>query len=155
VAPADLGRVWEMIRALAAFERLDDLLTGSPEALGRALFEEPARLEGLVAARGDRLVGYALFHLTYSSFRTNPRLWLEDLFVEDAARGCGAGEALLAEFCRLALARGCHRADWDVLDWNPARGFYERMGAVPSDTGWTRYGMEAEAMRRLVGRARA
>ena len=77
------------------------------------------------------LVGYALYHFTFSSFRTNPRMWLEDLYVEPAARGTGAGEALLAAFVRDALARGCHRVDWDVLEWNPARAFYERMGATP------------------------
>ncbi len=148
----DLPRVWEMIHGLAAFEKLEDILTGSREALERGLFDEPVRIEGVVAERDGRLVGYALFHYTYSSFRTNPRHWLEDLYVEDAARGSGAGEALLAEVCRIALERGCHRLEWDVLDWNPARAFYERMGGRPADEGWTKYAMTADAMRRLAER---
>ncbi len=147
----DLPRVWEMIRALAEFEHMLDYLTGSVEALERALFDAPPHLYGLVAQRPDgTLAGYALYHFTYSSFRTNPRMWLEDLFVEPSARGTGAGESLLAAFCRDALARGCHRVDWHVLDWNPARGFYERMGAAPSNEGWTQMGLDAAGMRKLA-----
>ncbi len=150
VAPADVPRVWALVGELAAFEKLEDILTGSAEKLASALFTEPPALYGLVAEREGRVVGYALFHFTFSSFRTSRRLWLEDLYVEPGARGSGAGAALLRAFVREALARGCHRVDWDVLDWNPARAFYERMGAVPSGGGFLKYGMDADAMRRLV-----
>jgi GNAT superfamily N-acetyltransferase len=146
----DVPRVWEMVRGLAEFERLLDLLTGDAARLERALFEMPPFLYGLVAEQGGALVGYALYHYTFSSFRTNPRMWLEDLFVEPAARGTGAGEALLAAFARDALARGCHRVDWHVLDWNPARQFYERMGATPSDGGFLQVGLDEAAMRALA-----
>ncbi|NOT34344.1 MAG: GNAT family N-acetyltransferase [Candidatus Eisenbacteria bacterium] len=151
---ADLPRVCELLRQLADFEKLTDMLTGTPAMLERALFDDPQRLEGIVAERDGRIVGYALFHYTFSSFRATPRLWLEDLFVDPIARGTGAGDALVTEFCRIALERGCHRVDWDVLDWNPARQFYERLGASASSEGWTRYGMDAAAMRQLVERTR-
>jgi GNAT superfamily N-acetyltransferase len=149
----DLPRVWEMVHALAEFERLRDMLTGDAARMERALFDPPPFLHGLVAERDGALVGYALYHHTFSSFRTNPRMWLEDLFVDPAARGSGAGEALFAAFVHDALARGCHRVDWDVLEWNPARAFYERMGAAPSADGFLKYGMDADAMRRLAGPA--
>jgi GNAT superfamily N-acetyltransferase len=80
-------------------------------------------------------------------------MWLEDLFVEETARGSGAGEKLLAAFVRDALARGCHRVDWHVLEWNPARAFYERMGARRSDDGMLQYGLDAAGMKRLLDRA--
>lgn len=152
VQRGDLARVWEMVRGLAEFEHLLDLLTGDVGRLERALFDEPPRLHGLVAERNGTLVGYALYHYTFSSFRTNVRMWLEDLYVDPSARGTGAGEALLAAFVRDALARGCHRVDWDVLEWNPARAFYERLGATPSGAGFLKYGMDAEAMRGLLAR---
>ncbi len=153
IEPRDVARVWEMVNALAAFEQMTDVVTGDAGRLDRALFETPPRLFGRVAERDDgTLVGYALYHFTFSSFRTNPRMWLEDLYVDPAARGSGAGAALLAAFCADALARGCHRVDWHVLDWNPARGFYEAMGAVNSNEGWTQMGLDADGMRQLANR---
>lgn len=146
----DMPQVWTMVRELAVFEKLEDMVTGSEAAMSRALFDTPPMLFGLVAEVDGTLVGYALYHFTYSSFRTNPRMWLEDLYVRESARGSAAGRALLAGFVRDALARGCHRVDWNVLDWNPARAFYERQGAEPSTEGWTQYGMDADAMRELA-----
>lgn len=150
IAPADVARVWDMVGELAEFEKLTDLRTGSAEGLAGALFSSPPDLFGLVAERQGRLVGYALFHFTFSSFRTSRRMWLEDLYVEPAARGTGAGEALLRGFASAALQSGCHRVDWDVLEWNPAKGFYERMGATPSAGGFLQYGMDADGMRKLL-----
>ena len=151
IREADLPRVWEMVHGLAVFENMTDVLTGSRERLGTLLFAEPRAFFGQVAEKSDgRLVGYALYHFTYSSFRTNPRMWLEDLFVEESARGTGAGRALLRAFAADALAHGCHRVDWGVLEWNPARAFYEALGARPSDDGMLQYGLDAAGMKRLV-----
>ncbi len=148
----DLPRVWEMIRELAVYERLLELLTGTKEKLGAFLFGEPPVMFGCVAEREDgSLVGYALYHHTWSSFRTSPRMWLEDLYVDDSARGTGAGHALFRAFVADALARGCHRVDWHVLEWNPARGFYESQGASPSAEGWLQYGLDRAGMKRLLG----
>ena len=97
-------------------------------------------------------MGYALYHFTFSSFRTNPRMWLEDLYVEAAARGTGAGRELMRAFVSDALAHGCHRVDWDVLEWNPARKFYESLGARPSEVDMIQYGLDEAGMRALAGK---
>jgi GNAT superfamily N-acetyltransferase len=153
MAERDLPRVWEMIHGLAVYERLQDLLSGTPEKLGAMIFGEPQVMFARVAERSDgELIGYALYHHTWSSFRTNPRMWLEDLYVEESVRGTGAGAALFRAFVADALARGCHRVDWMVLDWNPARAFYESRGATPTEVGWTQYGMDASKMRELIAR---
>ena len=154
VRPADLPRVWEMVRSLAEFERMTDILTGTRERLHDLVFGAAPAMFGQVAEGADRqLVGYALYHFTYSSFRTNPRMWLEDLFVEESARGTGTGEALVRAFVADALARGCHRVDWHVLDWNPARAFYERLGARASGDGMIQYGLDLPGMNRLLERS--
>lgn len=149
----DLEYVWDMVKSLAEYEHMTDVLTGSVERLASLLFSDPPALFGRVAERSDgRLVGYALYHFTYSSFRTNQRMWLEDLFVEEAARGSGAGEQLFAAFVADSLERGCHRVDWHVLELNPSRSFYERMGARRSAEGLVQYGLDLNAMKRVVER---
>ena len=153
VREADLPRVWEMIRGLAEFEHMLDVLTGSPERLAALLFGPGAVMFGRVAERADGvLVGYALYHHTWSSFRTNARMWLEDLYVDPGARGTGAGAALFRAFVEDSLARGCHRVDWHVLEWNPARAFYESQGATRAGADWLQYGLDRADMERLLAR---
>jgi len=150
---SDLARVWEMIRGLAVYERMLDVLTGDATRLGAMIFgERPVMFARVAEDAEGRLVGYALYHPTWSSFRTNPRMWLEDLYVEDSARGSGAGRALFRAFVEHALAHGCHRVDWHVLEWNPARGFYEAQGATRTEAEMLQYGLDREGMERLVVR---
>ncbi|MEO5987908.1 MAG: GNAT family N-acetyltransferase [Candidatus Eisenbacteria bacterium] len=148
----DLARIWELLHGLAEYERMTELITGSREAFGNALFGSHPVAESLVAESSGVIVGYALFYPTFSSFRTRTMLWLEDLFVDPAARGSGAGKALLMGLARLALARGCYRVDWHVLEWNlPAIGFYEHMGASRQEADCMQYGLAETELRQLAG----
>ena len=42
---------------------------------------------------------------------------------------------------QVAIERDCVRMDWNALDWNPARKFYERLGAQ-AHTEWIMYRLE-------------
>jgi GNAT superfamily N-acetyltransferase len=96
------------------------------------------------------VVAFALFFHTFSTFRGQPGLYLEDLFVRPAYRRRGIAKALLATLARLAVARECGRFEWAVLDWNaPAIGFYRALGASPLDD-WTVYRLEGDALARLA-----
>lgn len=148
----DVPRIWEMLLGLARYERLEHEVMGSAERLAAGLFDVPPRVECLVAGVDGALIGYALFYPTYSSFSTAPTMWLEDLYVDEAHREHGAGKALLATLARLALARGCRRMGWIVLDWNaPSIRFYERLGATPTGGGWIQYGFDQGALEALAG----
>jgi GNAT superfamily N-acetyltransferase len=129
--PGDEHALFELIRALARFERLGHTATGSAEALGRHLFGERPAAEALIAEDGGVPVAFALFFPTYSTFLAKPGVYLEDLFVLETHRRRGIGGALLAEVKRVAEARGAGRLEWSVLDWNAgAIAFYERFGAT-------------------------
>jgi ribosomal protein S18 acetylase RimI-like enzyme len=55
--------------------------------------------------------------------------WLEDLYVQDAARGTGLGRALVTAAVERAAARGCRRMELDVNEQNKAAlAFYEQIG---------------------------
>jgi len=153
IVPADVPRVWELLRGLAEYEKLSDVLTGNAGMLSEALFGGGDRLRGLVAERDPRLVGYALYYPVFGSFRTRWRLWLEDLFVEPQERGTGTGAALMAELARLAVEGGYYAVDWEVIDWNRmALDFYERLGAHRVANDWLRYRLDGEAMERMARR---
>ncbi len=76
------------------------------------------------------MVGYALSFPTYSTFRTQPGLWLEDIYVTPAERGRGLGKAMLLHLIEEGRRAGLGRIEWSVLDWNqPAIDFYASLGA--------------------------
>ena len=79
-----------------------------------------------------------------------PGIYLEDLYVDPAARGKGAGKALLARLARLVVERDCARLEWAVLDWNaPSIEFYRSLGARAMDE-WTVYRLDGEALAELA-----
>lgn len=128
--PEDASALRELIIALAEFEQLAHLCTGTEAQLREALSGDPPAVEALLARLDGRVVGFALFFHTFSTFLARRGLWLEDLFVKPDARGRGVGKALLRAVAQVAQARGCGRFEWSVLDWNaPAIRFYESLGA--------------------------
>ncbi|GBF56271.1 GCN5-related N-acetyltransferase [Microcystis sp. 0824] len=126
----DVKAIFDLIAALAAYEKLSHLVTGNSQALGEHLFGEKPYIEALVAEVGGRIVGFALFFANYSTFLTKPGIYLEDIFVLPDYRSQGIGKALLMAVAKIAVARDAGRLEWSVLDWNqPAIDFYEKMGA--------------------------
>jgi len=131
----DLPAVVGLVRALADFEKLE----GPDDAAARRLADDFAagRYSLLVADDGERIVGYALYFFTYSTFLARPSLYLEDLFVHPSARGRGVGERFMRALAKEADRRGCGRFEWTVLDWNvDAQKFYRRLGAEILPSWW-------------------
>jgi len=128
--PADAPALFELILALAEYEKLTHEVVGSAEQLAEHLGGDPPLVEALLAEVDQQAVGFALFFGNYSTFLTKPGIYLEDLFVRPAYRGQGIGKSLLSALAKLAVERNCGRMEWNVLDWNePAIAFYKRIGA--------------------------
>ena len=126
----DCDAIFNLIKALAGYEKLSDAVSGNANLLRQHLFGEPKYIEAIVAESVDKIVGFALFFHNYSTFLTKPGIYLEDLFVLPEYRRQGIGKALLIKLAQIALERDCGRLEWSVLDWNePAQKFYRTMGA--------------------------
>ena len=153
--PADVPVLLELVRELAAYEREPDAVETTEQMLADALFgPAPVASCSVALAPSDdgtqAVVGFALWYVTFSTWRGVPGLWLEDLFVRPAARGSGLGRALLQELARTCVDRGYARFEWWVLDWNaPAIGFYRSLGAVPQDE-WTTFRVDGDALTALA-----
>jgi GNAT superfamily N-acetyltransferase len=130
--PADVATVLRFIRALARYTQQEDEVVADEAALRTALFGPRPSAEVLLAELAGAPIGFALFFANFSTFLGRPGLYLEDLFVEPAARGHGAGLALMTALAQIAVDRDYGRFEWAVLDWNqPALEFYAALGAVP------------------------
>jgi GNAT superfamily N-acetyltransferase len=153
VRPADVDVLANLVRELAVYEKLEDHARATADDFKRHLFGPHPAAEAALAEVGGEPVGFALWFSTFSTFRGQPGLYLEDIFVRPDHRGRGIGQGLLAMVARLALERGCGRLEWSVLDWNsPAIGFYRALGARPMDD-WTVYRVDDEPLRRLAAMA--
>jgi GNAT superfamily N-acetyltransferase len=147
--PRDLPVILALIRGLAEYERLAHQVEATPARLKRHGFGSRPYFETLICRRGRRPVGFALYFFTYSTFLARPSLYLEDLFVLPEERGKGAGKALLRALAKIAIARGCGRMEWTVLDWNtPSIRFYKRLGAKLRKE-WVLTRLTGPALRRL------
>ena len=129
--PDDVPAIHGMIRELAEYEKLSDLVVSTEADVARALFGDAPAVE-VVLGRADGIpVAFALYFHNFSTFLGRRGLYLEDLFVRPAFRRIGYGRALLVHLARLARERGCGRFEWAVLDWNvSAIAFYESLGAT-------------------------
>jgi GNAT superfamily N-acetyltransferase len=149
--PADVGTILRFVRDLAAFERAPDAVVATEGMLAEALFGPHPAAEAVIAEDARGPLGFALFFHNFSTWTGRRGLYLEDLYVTPAARGTGVGTALLRHLAALAVARGCGRFEWSVLDWNAdAIAFYRAMGATGQDE-WTVQRVEGDALRRLAG----
>ena len=149
----DVPVVLRMIKALAEYEKLADQVVATEAGLREALFGERRFGEVIIGYAGNEPVGFALFFYNFSSFRGAPGLYLEDLFVEPRWRGHGFGRKLLQHLAGVAVARGCHRMEWAVLDWNEsAIQFYRRAGARSLDD-WRIFRLTGDPLSRLASGA--
>ena len=149
--PSDVPTILSLIRALADYEKEPHAVVATQEMLARDGFGATPRFHVILASWNDEPVGFAFYFFTYSTWRAAPTLYLEDLFVLPAHRKRGIGVALMKRLAREAIEHGCHRFDWQVLDWNePSIRFYESLGARVM-RGWLPVRIEGEALRALAG----
>nr|WP_283949695.1 GNAT family N-acetyltransferase [Limobrevibacterium gyesilva] len=112
----------------------------------RALFGAPARCQAMIVEADGQPVGFALWFYNFSTFTGRPGLYLEDVYVLPERRGQGIGRAVFRELARRAIAEGCARMEWSVLDSNaPAVKFYRSLGARPKDE-WTMQQLSGETL---------
>jgi GNAT superfamily N-acetyltransferase len=139
----DIPLILEFVRGIAEFENLSHLVTATEESLRDSMFGERPYAEVFFAELNGVPAGFTVIFHNFSTFVGKQGLYIEDIFVKPGFRGKGVGKAMFLHCVKLAKERNCGRMEWAVLDWNPAREFYEYFGAGPVD-GWHIYRMNAD-----------
>ncbi|WP_102946099.1 GNAT family N-acetyltransferase [Stenotrophomonas sp. VV52] len=148
---ADAALILRFIRELAIYEKAESSVQTDEAGIVASLFGDDAKARALVCEVDGTAIGYAVYFYNYSTWLGRNGIYLEDLYVSPAHRGSGAGKALLQHIARIAVAEGCGRFEWSVLDWNePAIKFYEAAGAKPQSE-WTVYRLEGDALKAFAG----
>jgi len=127
------GETAQVARLLVAFRdwfKSDQPGAGSIGASVALLIEDPST-EFLLAGAGGREqpAGVCQLRFRHSVWTGTPDCWLEDLFVDESARGQGLGAALVRFAFERAQARGAQRIELDTNEVNTtAIALYEALG---------------------------
>ena len=156
--PADVPQILAFIRDLAAYEREPDAVQATEADLLRDGFGETKRFDCIIAeltgVNTTTAAGFALYFHNYSTWRGHAGIYLEDLYVSPEHRGKGIGKALLTRVAAIAVAEGCPRLEWSVLDWNqPSIDFYHQLGAVMKSQ-WKAMQVSGEALPALAAQSK-
>jgi ribosomal protein S18 acetylase RimI-like enzyme len=128
--PEDIESVSALIAAFRDWWGKDEPSLERIRATTATLLDDPDTEFLLAAADGDQpAAGVCQLRYRLSVWTGADDCWLEDLYVDDSARGSGLGRALVNAAFERARARGCRRIELDVNESNTdAIAFYESLG---------------------------
>jgi ribosomal protein S18 acetylase RimI-like enzyme len=149
----DAAGIHGMIVELANATGLRQKVTSKPENFLRHGAGDRPAFEAYIAERAGKAVGLCLFFYSFSSWRGEPGVYVQDLYVSGEARGCGLGRRLIAQTVRLAKVRGATYLRLSVARENTAaQQFYRTIGITESEDECI-YQAAGPAFERLAGAA--
>lgn len=126
----------ELVHELAVYEREPDAVTVTFDHFVESGFGEKPVWWAYVAELDDKVEGFALWYIRYSTWK-GQRLYLEDFLVSEKMRGHGIGKLLFDKLIEECKTKKYSGMAWQVLDWNePAINFYKKYPEVVIDKGW-------------------
>lgn len=156
----DVPTILALIQELAAYEHASDSVLATEDTLRASLSFPSNPSTGyaktlLIFPPGSSIssdcAGMALFFNNYSTWRSAPGIYLEDLFVRPEFRGRGYGQRLLGELALEVEKIGGKRLEWSVLKWNePSINFYRSIGAQQMEE-WVGMRVDTEAGLSKIG----
>jgi len=138
IAVEELEQLLPLIGAYQRFYEVEEIDEGRNRAFFRR-FLAPSEDGLLLGARIDgRLVGYACLYWHFSSLEACESVLMNDLYVEETARGQGVGRALIEASVEIARERGVPFVEWSTApDNHTAQRLYDSTGAERSE--WLTY----------------
>lgn len=148
--PADADVIFDMVCALAEYEKLRHEVVSTPDHF-KKLLENKDRFFCYLAEKDGVAVGFCMGFYTLSTFLGRSGLYIEDVYVKESCRGLGIGKAFFKMVAQRALDENCGRVEWSVLDWNePSIKFYESLGAK-AQSEWIKYRLDGDDIRAVAG----
>ncbi|KAF2213284.1 hypothetical protein CERZMDRAFT_40375, partial [Cercospora zeae-maydis SCOH1-5] len=174
----DVPAILAMIKELADYEKEASKVEATEESLARTLTFAPSapgsqastqhtnpgyaktlilRLPATLSEADQKagltpgaVAGMAMYFNNYSTWRSKPGIYLEDLFVRPQYRKRGYGKLLIRALAQEVLKIDGGRLEWSCLKWNePSLEFYKSLGAVQM-TEWVQLRVDGHALRNLA-----
>lgn len=141
IAPIAVEEFEQLLPLIAAYQRFYEVEEISDER-NRSFFRRflaPSEDGLLLGARNEgRLAGYACLYWHFSSTEACESVLMNDLYVDETARGQGVGRALIEASAEVARERGAPFVEWSTApDNHTAQRLYDSLGAERSE--WFSY----------------
>jgi len=147
----DTQLIMDLIKEFSEYEHSPERVTATKEDFERFMFDEKYA-ETLIFSDESGVVGYMIFDYIFATYEGKPVLHIENFFLRESARGKGYGKRGFEYVFKLALEKGCFRADWTCLHWNVnSMAVYDKMGAVRFNEKLMQYRTPLEVMQRVAG----
>ena len=92
----------------------------------KMILDPTSKMDALVAEREGNVIGICNYLFHDSTWSTKQICYLQDLFVDPAARGGGAAKKLILACEEKAREKGAFRLYWQTQEFNgPARSLYD------------------------------
>jgi GNAT superfamily N-acetyltransferase len=132
----DCPSMMELIHELAVYEKAPDEVTVDFGHFVESGFGKNPVWWAFVAEVENKIVGFALYYIRYSTWK-GQRMYLEDILVNEPWRGKGIGKLLFDQLIKEAKEKQLSGMMWQVLEWNePAINFYKKYKGVNFDPEW-------------------
>jgi len=126
----DLPKLVDLCEQHAIYENATYDCAGKTAFLEESIFSENPPLTCLVIARQDQLIGYATFMKQFSTWDVAYYVYMDCLFLTEAARGFGLGKKLINQIKKETIKWNCSHIQWQTPSENVrAMKFYRRIGA--------------------------
>lgn len=131
----DVEEIDRLLRALAKSTGESDYYAGNLQALAQFGFSKKPLFRTLLVKQGDSAIGLCTFFPEFSTWRCQPGLYVQDLYIDAQHRGGGLGRQLLSGVVRYASK------EWQasymrlsVLKTNQqGQAFYNTLGFYPDE----------------------
>jgi GNAT superfamily N-acetyltransferase len=132
----DCSSMMQLIHELAVYEKAPQEVTVDFDHFVESGFGENPVWYAFVAEADNKVVGFALYYIRYSTWK-GQRMYLEDILVNEPWRGKGIGKLLFDQLLEEAKEKNLKGMVWQVLEWNePAINFYKKYKGVIFDNEW-------------------
>ncbi len=133
--PTDVPQILQFIETSPPTRREPDAVQTTEADLFATDSAQPKRFDCIIAELTDAdattPAGFALYFYNYSPGAATPASISKTSTSTQSIAGRESAKPSLARVAAIAVAEGCPRYEWAVLDWNqPSIDFYHSLGAV-------------------------
>ncbi|EAI4441473.1 TPA: GNAT family N-acetyltransferase [Campylobacter lari] len=145
----DLEKILELIKELAIHENMLEDVKCTTKELEESFFENKYA-KALSLKVDGKIIGYAMYYFTFSSFWGLGGLYLEDIYIQAKYRKKGYAKAVFKYLAQICKEKNLKRLEWVCLNDNDLGiEFYTKLNAKHMNE-WRTYRLEGENLEVLM-----